>query len=304
VVSEYEYKVNERKSWLQMKKSIILIRHGESCNNIIYDEIRRTHGADVSADILEAEEERMRTPDPGLSERGKKQSRRLGEWIRSKGGVDKAMMGPIVQGVGAWEIYSSPMQRALMTAREMVVAMDQPELIVRVHPELYESGGCYNRDGGISGLGKNEIETTYPGFTCDSGMEEGWYRKSNMETSKEFMERMDRLATWVRAQRHNTVLVIHGNLISGLINRLVLGSEGNSLGNMGGLYVHCNTGFSHLQLIPEKLKTGDRDVNITAVLAVNRIDHLIGESELHSGDRPYDDHWVQEYTPLLEVENN
>jgi len=281
-------------------KNIILIRHGESCNNIIYDEIRRAHGADVSADLLEAEEERMRTPDPGLSERGKAQSRRLGEFIRSKGGLDKA----IAQAVGTWQMYSSPMQRALMTAREMVRAMDQPEVIVRVHPELYESGGCYNRDGGIPGLGKNEIEATYPGFMCDSGMEDGWYyRKSSMETSKEFMERVDRLATWVTEQ-NNTVLIIHGNLISGLINRLVLGSEGNSLGNMGGLYVHCNTGFSHVQIIPEKLKVGDRKVSITAVLGVNRIDHLIGEEELLSGNRPYDDHWVQEYIPLLEVKNN
>lgn len=284
---------------------IVLVRHGESRNNIIYDEIRRIHGQDVSAEFIEVEEANLRSPDPGLSDRGLAQARRLGEFIHSKGGLDKALNPIASMSSSSWQIYSSPMQRALITTDEMVRAMGESGTIVRVHPELYESGGCYEHGRGLPGSSKHDIEAKFPGFICDPGMELGWfYGRPKEETAEDFMWRMDRLAAWLRLQRQNILLVVHGNLMSGLINRLVLGSEGNSSGNMGGLYMHYNTAFSHLQLYREPISLTDRSspcVPIVAIQGVNRIDHLVGSDELLSGNRVHDDHWVQEYIPLLQV---
>jgi len=302
---------------------IVLIRHGESLNNIIYDEIRARFGADVKAEVVEDEEGKMRRPDPGLSDRGMKQAQRLGQFFGA--GFDKAL-NPIegarlgrVQGsrqpsegekkhgasVVPWQVWTSPMQRALVTTREMIRAMGQQEVVVRVHPELYESGGCYEHGCGLPGATKSEILSEFPEFVCEPGMDEGWYHgRPSMETNDEFMTRMDRVAAWLRAQQQHVVLVIHGNLISGLINRLVLGSEGNSAGNMGGLFIHYNSAFTHLQLFVEPLSQTDLSspkVPITSILGTNRIDHLVGCEVLLSGARVHDDHWIQEFTPLLQV---
>ena len=285
------------------KIQIVLIRHGESLNNIIYDEIRARFGADAEGEVVEAEEGKMRHPDPGLSDRGTKQAQRLGRFFGA--GFDKALNPISKASVVPWQVWSSPMRRALVTTREMILAMGHQEVAVRVHPELYESGGCYEHGSGLPGSTKSEISAEFPDFVCESGMEEGWYHgKSSMETSDEFMSRMDRIAAWLRVQQQHVVLVIHGNLISGLINRLVLGSEGNSAGNMGGLYIHFNTAFTHLQLFLEPLSQTDLSsptVPITSILGTNRVDHLVGCEVLFSGARVHDDHWMQEYTPLLQV---
>lgn len=284
-------------------RQVVLIRHGESRNNVLYAEIRAEFGLDVSPDVIEAEESKRRSSDPGLSDRGMEQARRLGAFLQAKGGFDGALnpLGP--KSSAAWQLYSSPMQRALLTSSEMLKAMvgETTLMAARVHPELYESGGCYEHGCGLPGSSKRDVEDRFPGFVCEQGMDQGWYHgRPKEETTEEFMARMDRLAAWVRAQRHNLVLVVHGNLMSGLLNRLVQSSAGNSSGNMGGLYMHFNTAFSHLQLFDEEISPLQR-VPIVAIQGINRVDHLVVSDALLSGSHVHDDHWVQEYTPLLRV---
>lgn len=296
-----------------MSRQVVLIRHGESRNNVLYDEIRAEFGQDVSPQVLENEEGKRRRSDPGLSDRGMEQAKCLGAFFQARGGFDGAL-NPLgfneKTPPSTWQLYSSPMQRALLTSSEMLKAMGSTEVAVGVHPELYESGGCHEHGCGLPGSSKSDVEERFPGFVCEPGMEQGWFHgRSKEETTEEFMARMDRLAAWVCAQRHNLVLVVHGNLMSGLLNRLVLGSEGNSSGNMGGLYMHYNTAFSHLQLFDEALSLSlslpdappQERVPIVAIQGINRIDHLVDNVALLSGNRVHDDHWVQEYTPLLRV---
>jgi len=279
--------------------NVVLIRHGESLNNTIYDAVRLRLGEDVTEQVMEEEESRLRQPDPSLSERGFEQARRLGQFIGTCGGM---FCGQTLFGSSeSWQIYSSPMLRALLTTREMVAPAKalNPSLTVRVRHDLYESGGCHDQHSALPGSTKSDIESAFPGFVCESGMEEGWYAgNAGQETSQQFIDRMDRIAEWLIALRRNVILVCHGNLISGLINRLILSSMGNKRHTgVGCLFTHNNTGYSHLQLIPQTLP----EEAITAVMAVNRTDHLLVPDDAHliAGSHPFDDHWVQEYLPVL-----
>ena len=275
--------------------NIVLVRHGESNNNIIYDEVRSRLGQDVSEELLAAEEERIRSADPDLSPKGLAQARRLGEFISSAGGI---FCGQSLH--DSWQVYSSPMARALQTSKGMLDSSGDlsSAVKVKVHPELYESGGCYKGEQVLSGSTKAEVELKFPTFECIEGMDNGWFAgRTHQETTQEFIQRMDRIAEWLFEMESNVVLVIHGNLMNGLINRLVLGSAGNQGGtNKGGLYIHNNTGFSHIQIYKD-----DGGARITCVQGVNRIDHLVahGDASLLTGNRPYADHWVQEYLPTV-----
>jgi broad specificity phosphatase PhoE len=277
--------------------NIVLVRHGESNNNIIYDEVRSRLGQDVSEEVLAAEEERLRSSDPDLSLKGLAQAQRLGEFISSSGGV---FCGQSLR--ESWQVYSSPMARALQTSQGMLDASGDllSAVKVKVHPELYESGGCYKGEQVLSGSTKTEVELKYPTFECIEGMDKGWFAgRTSHETTQEFLQRMDRIAEWLFERQSDVILVIHGNLMNGLINRLLMGSAGNQGQggtNKGGLYIHNNTGFSHIQIYKD-----DSGARVTCVQAINRVDHLLalGDSSLLTGNRPYADHWVQEYLPTV-----
>lgn len=283
--------------------NIILIRHGESLNNIIYDELRSRLGADVSDEVLDIEESKLRSPDPGLSDKGVLQARHLGEFICSNGCV----LGGIpfstpTSGEDSWEIYSSPMIRALLTSQEIIKPLlaKHSDIVVKVKHDLYESGGCHERGRGLNGSSSSDVESRFLNFKCEPGMEQGWYHnKPKQETHAEFIDRMDRIAGWLFALQRNVILVMHGNLMSGIINRLIQGSTGNAPGD-GCLFIHHNTAYTHVQVFTEPLPAG-RVARISTIQGVNLSDHLVGHKHLLSGNRPHGDHWIQEFTPLIDA---
>ena len=126
---------------------LILVRHAESGNNVLAEQIRQTHGPDVPEATLIGLEARMRHPDCGLSERGHRQLEQLSRYDWS----DYFMKA------GAFprcKVFTSPMQRCLLTARAVASSlqssMDAP---VAVHPGLFEEGGCYRNHADGTPLG-------------------------------------------------------------------------------------------------------------------------------------------------------
>ena len=133
---------------------LVLIRHAESTNNVLYEQIREKFGADVdeatvfsyavlilplssfSLKILK-EENRLRQADSGLSQRGIRQIDCLKNFFNEEIGNGTINLNPIDH----WSIYSSPMKRCLLTAQQVSVGLNNK--IVTVFPFLYESHGCY-----------------------------------------------------------------------------------------------------------------------------------------------------------------
>ena len=54
-----------------MVMDVIFIRHAESQNNALYEQIREEFGHDISEEILDREESVRRNPDPGITALGK-----------------------------------------------------------------------------------------------------------------------------------------------------------------------------------------------------------------------------------------
>lgn len=272
------------------KTDIILIRHGESANNVTYATVRNMFGDSLSPERYEEELEKLHNPDCGLSLKGILQTEKLRDYIAS-GGFSKAVAVP-----DEWKIFSSPMQRCLLTSQEISSSFGNKS--VTVVPFLFESDGCYkafpdNTSVGIPGMTKAEVEKRFPTFTCDPGMDNGWYTLPHKETHTEFNTRAQEVSDWLwqlhdqteseRGFKTGLILSIHGNLIQSIITNLVKSS------NM--MLTHDNTGFAHVQL----WSSADDKVRFPAVLSTNRLDHLQGRPELIAGGAVVDDHWVQDY---------
>jgi broad specificity phosphatase PhoE len=256
-------------SLVTKKLDLFLVRHAESNNNMLNNLIK---GDDKEEQLLI-----RREADCGVSPRGRGQLRLLSEYVCA-GGWNDILQRPTT-------FYSSPMLRCLETADALTSGLPQDKaVIMNVKHDLYEVGGCYKlKDGanvGLPGNTSEEVETRYSSFKCLPGMETGWYPRANKETREEFHCRVGGLAEWVwelvgrtsvaagsveeGEGSNQVVLVAHGHLITTLMNYLLFGVP------QACLFVHHNTGVTHLQLTV----LGDHDQRVGVVQSCNQTDHL------------------------------
>jgi len=276
------------------KIDVVLIRHAESNNNVIYETVRqRFQNLPLSAEQFEQEVAKLHSPDPVLSPKGQTQAGALGKFIAA-GGLSK----PITSAED-WKICSSPMRRCLHTSREIGQALN---IDVTVVPFLFESEGCFlSMPGGETvgqpGMKTSEIEDEFPRFSCEAGMENGWYTLPHRESRRQFLDRSESVANWLwellvqapeqRGFKTGIVLSIHGNLIGALIAALFKSEM---------LIAHDNTGITHVQLWVDA--TGKR--KLASIHYLNKVDHLHSRPELISGSDIVKDHWLQEFTEEVE----
>lgn len=172
----------------------VLVRHGQSTNNLLWSETGHDHG---------------RAVDPRLTPLGEEQAAALGAFARSPG--------------LPWEVthvYASAMARAIQTAAPLAEALD---LTLHLHPDLFEVGGPY--DHVVRELGTRE-QIPHPGtprselaelserlHLPDWVTEQGWWRGEVERELAEYAGRADRLVTDLRAQHADddvVALVSHG----------------------------------------------------------------------------------------------
>eukprot|EP01039_Chlorochromonas_danica_P002173 gene2173-2371_t len=269
---------------------VFLVRHGESNNNCIYEQIRAKFGSSISHERFEEEYEKAHDADCGLSPKGQLQSLKLRDFLQShrlstfKSQSDHA--------VSNCRVFSSPMKRCLLTAEHVASGLGNKPVLV--HPRLFESDGCYqtNLDGstvGLAGLKASEVEEKFPSFKCLPGMENGWYHLPEKESPKQFISRVQEIVQFLWTEHESgheeasvLVLVTHGNLIRELISQLAC--------SRSILYTHCNTGLSHVQLW-----SGGGKERFVSVQGLNRVDHLAADPTLVGGNDVFGDHWIQEF---------
>jgi broad specificity phosphatase PhoE len=107
-------------------------------------------------------------------------------------------------------------------------------------------------------------------------MENGWFLHPNKETKEQFVDRVQKLTSWVWGLHEEgpstVVLVMHGFLMSTLLNKLLLGTD------RACIFIHYNTGVTHVQLT---------DVSgrfFATTQYQNRTDHLATTPSSGSGD--------------------
>lgn len=298
--SSNEANINNSWSKNLYKLDIILVRHAESYNNTLYNEIRRDLGENISDKEFVAEENKRRQADSTLSNRGFIQVNKQKEYLQNNN------WNHLINNNNKhkWIIYSSPMKRCLLTSQGISEGLN---ISVMVDPKLYEIGGCYNEKlEGLCGINENEIKSLYNNFNCLPGMENGYfYGNLKMETNDEgdkriydisnkiwnyFFESIEKQQLENNDNNHleGIILVSHGNVLSGLINCLMSQSNTSRM----GLYVHENTGYSHIELYYDTIK----NKKCFTLKQFNEYQHLIdNNNNLRSGNHTLNDHWIQEF---------
>ena len=227
---------------------LYLIRHGQSANNALADQ-------------------RRRTADPGLTDIGHAQARHVARHLETQPDKTDVRDGRIgVAGHGIGRLYCSPMLRALQTAKPIAAALG---LAPEVRLDVFESGGIWLDGGdgqgpvGHPGLRRAELAAKFPGFALPAeATEEGWWNRP-FETPEQMAERAARVAAGIRRRLAYTdervAVVSHGTFMNTLIAHLTFG---NALD--GVFFSNHNTAISRL----------DFDGDHVMVRYLNRIDHL------------------------------
>ncbi|HKY37931.1 MAG TPA: histidine phosphatase family protein [Polyangiaceae bacterium] len=164
---------------------LLIVRHGESVAN--------------------AQGRMQGQHDYPLSAAGEEQARLLGSWLRRAGFQFDA-------------VYSSPLTRALTTARALTAELDLPE--PELAPELSELHA-----GSLQGLTRDEIQASYPGFMQRAVTELGDFSEYGGESYDEVQLRVrSLLLRWQAKHReaaHRILAVAHGGTNFHLVKALV-----------------------------------------------------------------------------------
>jgi len=197
---------------------VLLVRHGESENNI-YSEISRRAF------------EENRVADPDITERGIKQAQSVANYFQSG---ENAILHSTID-----TIYVSPMKRTMQTALPLVTAMmnnnnnnngnnnnttTAPN--VQVWTDIYEITGVHDKGIGQPGMSRTEMQTEFPLYSLPTSVTEGgWYdtslgRESQQHGAKRCQQVWNQLCNMadnLKQKNSSIVLVVHGDFIDHLL---------------------------------------------------------------------------------------
>ena len=170
---------------------VLFIRHAQSTNNAVQASVEDR----IKRGVLKGEDAwgvwlSERTSDAGLTERGKMEARMLGDYY-----------GEALQGEDVL-LYTSGMERTCRTAEPLVKKLRGGKIEVKVHPELYETGGVFSSKNGEHFEGKTR---TAAEITNDFGYDTSllpqtgmWYKRSKpFETNPEAVKRSVEVVKWL-----------------------------------------------------------------------------------------------------------
>jgi len=263
-----------------------LVRHAESANNALYNEIISECGgaAAVASDPslqrrVDEEEARRRSSDPPLSARGLEQAARVGEHLAGEN-LDCA----------STLLVCSPMRRALLTAAPIARGLKGAgvaNLRVECHAQYFEAGGCHEGGRALPGRTFQQICGDHPldfdAAECFPSPDRGWYSAAGAPES-DAQPRAERMCLWITERlatlpdTGRVIMVGHGAFMARLLARLV----GLPCAGAAALFVHANTGVSTLRLVRRK--------GSFLVLGLNQTPHLT--PQLLTGAHPAEDGWA------------
>ncbi|MDY6874313.1 MAG: histidine phosphatase family protein [Chloroflexota bacterium] len=195
---------------------IYFIRHGQSENNVIMDELERHHYLF------------HRIEDPKLTEIGLKQAELVADFLAA----GEPSEGPDEQnrsGFGLTHLYCSLMSRAVQTA---VPIARKTGLPLKAWPEVHETGGVFLAEkeddkiiwNGLPGNGRSYYETNFPELILPEDLsDEGWWNREK-EPREHYNLRaqsiVDRLIDEHGGTNHRVGIVMHGGIFTRILTVL------------------------------------------------------------------------------------
>ena len=244
---------------------LFLIRHGESANNAL-----------GVGDINYEDYMAQRSPDPGLTQIGKRQAEMVARHLAADGHPESRNGTPLAStraGYGIQTLYVSAMLRALQTARPIAAALGlDPQVMVDIH----EHGGVFLGNPrsetdpvrAYTGLTRAEIEEKFPGYVVPAEIsEKGWWA-GGYETIDVCEERAVRVAAALKERADaepQTVIgmVTHGTFMDRLLKALLHGTHSRDF-----FFFHYNTAITCVDFIVD---------GPVVVRYTNRTQHLLPE---------------------------
>ena len=262
---------------------LYLIRHGQSANNLLAEEVRREFG-EFGPEAHDAYM-RQRVAEPPLTETGEAQAEELGAYLRDvrpkhrAGYEDPPDEESVQMGAGNWlgitHLYCSPMLRTLQTARPVAKALS---LSPSVWLDIHEHGGVFERAGaeaeavGFPGLCRSEMAELFPEYRVDGVGEEGWWTGAEEDRpacdarAVRVAQRLHEMAEEMPDDR--IAAVSHGTFLDSLLKAL--------LGRLPGTdfhFNHYNTAITRVDFVRSHADGG----RFVVVRYTNRVDHLTPE---------------------------
>ena len=199
----------------------VLIRHGQSANNLLYQQTGETVG---------------RHHDPELTELGQTQADRLAQWVGA-GGLPWTIT----------HLYCSLMIRAVQTAAPVAVALDLP---LHAHPEAFETGGPFVEDdtGRRSphpGAAASRLREVSPHLMLpELATEDGWHFLEHEQTHEAAAQRAARMIVDLRGRHddHDVVAVVMHGAYFQHVFRTLLGIQ-----QMTGWIINRNTSITLIE---------------------------------------------------------
>lgn len=184
---------------------LVLIRHAQSANNALG--------------------EKLRVPDPSITDIGKQQAKRLADWL---------------QQYPPTHLYCSGFRRAIETSKPIAEQLNLPAF---VRHDLYEQGGCYEgylpgKMKSSPGMGRATIAELCPDWMIDDRISDlGWYCDRDLETDEEAVLRAQSVSQWIRSELigawqnqktlHRIAMVIHADFKALLLRELLRNQDGS-----------------------------------------------------------------------------
>jgi len=233
---------------------LYFIRHGQSANNLLWEETGESKG---------------RSDDPELTETGHKQAQLLANYIK-RVDCEAHDNGKVKEYkrdfFGITHLYTSLMVRSVATAAYVAKKLDIP---LTAWPEIHETGGIYIDDDkagkqiGLPGKPRSYFNTHYNGLILpETVTEEGWWNRP-FESREERPLRAQRVLNTL-LERHQSqddcvAIVSHGGFYVELA-RIIF-----DIGNQRSWFHMNNTGISRFDFW--------EDEGISLIYH-NRTDHL------------------------------
>ena len=195
---------------------LYFIRHGQSVNNLLWDQTGSSKGRSVDAEL---------TP------MGRQQAELVAQFLRRPGQSAAAQRNDVYDAAGPdiTHLYTSLMVRAVATGSIIAEALDLPLV---AWDDLHEVGGIYQEDEqageriGQPGKTRAYFETHYPRLVLDgSGLyEAGWWNRSpeDPEQAPARAQRFLRDLTERHGEKDDRVAVVsHGAFYNTLLRAML-----------------------------------------------------------------------------------
>ena len=205
---------------------VILIRHGQSANNVLAESDGHDYDLYMST----------RSPEPPLTELGHRQAALLARQFAlsaTRIAADTERSAWMANEHPICDLYVSPMLRALQTAQPIATTLG---LVPQVWVDIHEHGGVFtgNPDKAnvvsYPGLTRAEMRAQFPTYQVLDGVgDDGWWRGGYEEIDVCYV-RAQRVAAALLAMsaarpEATIALVTHGTFLDNLLHALVVPSE-------------------------------------------------------------------------------